>query len=136
MEKLKRPFYMSVGMLLAGIGIAAAFLPLLPSTVFFIGAVYFFARSSPRLEKWVLEHPLFGPPVVAWQEHRAIPRKAKYLAFTGMAVGFVSFLCFAQPGMWLLMAVALFFAGSALYVGTRPEGPEEENAESEAVIKP
>lgn len=126
MEKLKRPLYSFVGLVLAGIGIAAAFLPLLPSTVFFLGAVYFFARSSPRLEAWILDHQIFGPPVVAWQEHRAIPRKAKYLAFTGMALGFLSFLYFAQPGLWLLIGVAIFFIGSALYVGTRPDGPEAE----------
>lgn len=126
MERLKRPFYISVGLLLSGIGIAAAFLPLLPSTIFFIGAVYFFARSSPRLEAWILSHPLFGPPVLAWQQHRAIPRKAKYLAFTGMALGFVSFVVFARPSIGLLIGVMLFFAASALYVGTRPDGPMAE----------
>ncbi|TLP49111.1 DUF454 domain-containing protein [Cohaesibacter sp. CAU 1516] len=123
MEHLKRPFFMSIGLILSGIGIAGAFLPVLPSTIFFIGAAYFFARSSPRLEAWLLTHPLFGPPVVAWQDHGAIPRKAKYLAFAGMALGFVSFLYLVQPGLWLLVGVSLFFAASALYVGTRPDGP-------------
>ena len=126
MDQLKRPLFMMIGLVLAGIGIAAAFLPVLPSTIFFILATYFFARSSPRLESWLLEHALFGPPVVAWQKHKAIPRKAKYLAFGGMAFGFVSFVYFVQPGLWLLIGVALFFIGSALYVGTRPDGPSEE----------
>ena len=126
MEQLKRPFYMAIGLFLAGIGIAAAFLPLLPSTIFFILAVYFFARSSPRLEAWILDHAIFGPPVVAWRDHGAIPRKAKYMAFTGMAVGFAGFFFAVQPGPVLFVAVALFFVGSALFVGTRPEGPSKE----------
>lgn len=127
MEQLKRPFFMLIGLILTGIGIAGAFLPILPSTIFFIGAAYFFARSSPRLEAWILTHPLFGPPVVAWQQHGAIPRKAKYLAFTGMALGFLSFFYFVQPGPWLLAGVSVFFVASALYVGTRPDGPKQDS---------
>ena len=125
MQQLKRPVYLLLGLILAGIGVIAAFVPLLPSTIFFILAVYFFARSSPRLEAWILDHSLFGPPVIAWQEHGAIPRKAKYLAFTGMALGMVSFIYFAQPGLWLLLFGGAIIAGSALYVGTRPDGPAD-----------
>ena len=77
------------------------------------------------MENWLLRHPLFGPQVVAWRDYGAIPRKAKYFAFAGMAFGFAMFVTVVRPGVWLLLAVILFFAGSALYVGTRPDGPEE-----------
>ncbi|WP_319531882.1 YbaN family protein [uncultured Cohaesibacter sp.] len=127
MDRLKRPFYLVFGLILCGIGVLGAFLPLLPSTIFFIMAVYFFSKSSPRLEAWVLDHPLFGPSVVAWNEHKAIPRKAKWLAFAGMALGFVMFVLFSRPGVWLLLGVAIFFIASALYVGTRPDGPAKDN---------
>ncbi|WP_316862402.1 YbaN family protein [uncultured Cohaesibacter sp.] len=119
---LKKSLYLLWGLLLVGVGIVGAFLPLLPSTIFFILAAYCFARSSPRLERWVLEHRIFGPPVVAWKEHRAIPRKAKYLAFAGMMFGFVSFVLMAKPEIWLFLLVALFFLSCAIYVGTRPDG--------------
>ena len=124
MDRLKQPLYTAIGLLFAGIGIAAAFLPVLPSTIFFILAVYFFARSSPRLEAWILEHKVFGPPVVAWRDYGAIPRRAKYFAFSGMALGFVLFVFFAQPNLWFLSGVSLFFASGAIYVGTRPDGPQ------------
>lgn len=127
MQRLKRPLYLLVGLFFVGIGVVGAFLPVLPSTIFFILAVYFFSRSSPRLERWVLGHSVFGPPVLAWQEHGAIPRNAKYLAFAGMALGFCLFVFFAKPALWLLALVSLFFIGSALYVGTRPDGPREEH---------
>jgi uncharacterized membrane protein YbaN (DUF454 family) len=125
MKQLERGLYLALGLVMTGIGILGAFLPVMPSTIFFMAAVFFFARSSPRMEKWLLEHPLFGPPVIAWRDHQAIPRKAKYTAFTGMAFGFVSFLYFAQPGWHLLLPVLAFFAYGAWYVGSRPEGPED-----------
>ena len=125
MNRFQQSLYLMAGLALTGIGILGAFLPLLPSTIFFILATFCFARSSPRLEAWLLQHKLFGPPVLAWRDHKAIPRKAKYLAFGGMALGFVIFVTTVQPGVGLLIPVVLFFTGSALYVGTRPDGPDE-----------
>lgn len=125
MNRFQQSLYLMAGLALTGIGILGAFLPLLPSTIFFILATFCFARSSPRLEAWLLQHKLFGPPVLAWRDHKAIPRKAKYLAFGGMALGFAIFVTTVQPGVGLLIPVILFFAGSALYVGTRPDGPDE-----------
>ncbi|WP_119307376.1 YbaN family protein [Cohaesibacter haloalkalitolerans] len=125
MKQLKRPFYFLSGLALTAIGIVGAFLPVLPSTVFFIMAAFCFTHSSPRLEAWILDHQLFGPPVVAWRDHGAISRRAKYFAFGGMAFGFAMFIVFARPGVWLLLPVMLFFAASALYVGTRPDGPKD-----------
>ncbi|SNY93321.1 hypothetical protein SAMN04515647_3615 [Cohaesibacter sp. ES.047] len=126
MDRLKRPFFLALGLLLCAVGVVGAFLPLLPSTIFFIMAVYFFGRSSPKLEAWVLDHPIFGPPVIAWTEHKAIPRKAKLLAFAGMAFGFAMFIYLTRPDTLLLAGVALFFIASAAYVGTRPEGPKSD----------
>ncbi|SFO56719.1 hypothetical protein SAMN04488056_108105 [Cohaesibacter marisflavi] len=125
MKRFQQPLYLLAGLVLTGIGIVGAFLPLLPSTIFFILATFCFARSSPRLEAWLLQHRVFGPPVLAWRDHKAIPRKAKYFAFGGMALGFAMFVTAVQPGVWLLIPVILFFAGSALYVGTRPDGPDD-----------
>lgn len=126
MQRLKRPVFMLLGLIFTAIGVAAAFLPVLPSTVFLIAAVYFFARSSPAMEAWILEHNVLGPPVLAWRDHGAIPRRAKYFAFSGMAFGFFCFLYFAQPSWLLLLPVTAFFAYGAWYVGSRPDGPAEE----------
>lgn len=123
MHGLKRWVYLVMGVVLTGIGIIGAFLPVLPTTIFLILAAYFFGRSSPRLEAWILQHKVFGPPVVTWQQNGAIPRRAKYMAFGGMAFGYANFVCFVRPGFWLLALVSVFFAASALYVGTRPDGP-------------
>ena len=74
---MTRALYLVLGLGFTGLGIAGAFLPLLPTTVFLILAAGCFARSSPRLEAWILGHRRFGPLVRAWRENGAIPRKAK-----------------------------------------------------------
>ena len=82
-----RALWVAGGALALAAGIVGIFLPLLPTTPFVLLAAYCFSRSSPRLEAWLLRHPRFGPMVRAWRARRAIPLRAKQLAWTMMALG-------------------------------------------------
>ncbi|MTI45737.1 DUF454 domain-containing protein [Roseibium hamelinense] len=121
--RLRRASYKLLGFLSLGIGAVGAVLPVLPTTIFLILAAACFARSSPELEKRLLDHPTFGPPVLAWREHGAIPPKAKAFAVGGMFVGFTLFYAMTKPNGLALFLAILFFGGSALYVLTRPSYP-------------
>lgn len=117
-----RPIYLLLGLAMTGLGIVGAFLPLLPTTPLLILATWFFARSSPRLERWLLEHPRFGGLLRAWRDQGAIPRRAKILACCGIAVGVVFFWIGARPGYWLWLTGAAILGGSAGYILSRPNG--------------
>jgi uncharacterized protein len=69
------------------LGIVGIFLPLLPTTPFVLLAAFCFSRGSERCERWILQHPRFGPMVRDWREHRAVPLRAKQLAVAMMALG-------------------------------------------------
>src|SRR3546814_12083510 len=73
--RMKRHFYLVSGWASLGLGALGAFLPLLPTVPFVILAAFCFARSSPRLEAWLVTHPQFGHHIVAWREKGAISRK-------------------------------------------------------------
>jgi uncharacterized membrane protein YbaN (DUF454 family) len=75
--RTRRYVLRGVGLLAVGIGFLGVALPLLPTTPFLLVASACFARSSPRLNAWLHEHDTFGPPLTAWEEHRALPRRAK-----------------------------------------------------------
>ena len=124
-----RPLYLILGLASTALGIAGAFLPLVPTTPLLILATWFFARSSPRLERWLVEHKRFGPLLRAWREEGAIPRRAKILACCGIAVGVVFFWIGAKPGYWLWLAGAAVLGGSAGYILSRPSGSEPQMAE-------
>src|SRR6185436_16514699 len=83
-----RPLYFAAGVVLVGVGIAGYFLPVLPGTIWLILAAACFARSSPRLEAWLINHPKWGPSIRAWRENGAIPRRIKLIAIGSMAVSF------------------------------------------------
>lgn len=106
-------------MALALIGAA---LPVMPTVPFLLLASYCFARSSPRWNAWLLNHPVFGPQLVAWQTHRAISRRAKMLAVGSMAVGAVVGGFVLQPWIWAVQLAIL--ATVAAYIVTRPAPPK------------
>jgi uncharacterized membrane protein YbaN (DUF454 family) len=115
--------WLAMGWICVALGVIGAMLPLMPTTIFLILAVGCFARSSPRLEAWLLDHPRVGPTLRAWRRDGAIGRRAKALACGGIAAGYGIFLLAARPGLPLAMLVAAAMAGCALYILTRPTAP-------------
>jgi hypothetical protein len=118
---LARLGFLALGGLAAGIGVVGIVVPLLPSTPFFILAAAAFARSSPRLEAWLLRHPRIGPGLVAWRTRRAIPRRAKWAATLGMTGGFAIFWFLREPAGPLLAGVAAALAVVGGWIWSRPD---------------
>lgn len=116
---MKRHLFFVGGWLALGLGAVGAVLPLLPTVPFVILAAFCFARSSPRLEAWLVTHPRFGAHIVAWREHGAISRRGKVAALLAFAFSIVMALLFA-PWPWQLVPVAAAVIGGS-WIWTRPE---------------
>lgn len=96
-----------------------ALLPVMPTTVFVILAAYCFARSSPKLERRLLEHPRFGPHIARWRERGAISRGGKVAASVAFMVS-IALAALLTPMPWPLATIAAAaIVGSWIWV--RPE---------------
>jgi len=87
-----RPTWQRVLWLAAGVvslvtGLIGIMLPVLPTTPFVLLAAFCFSRGCDRCERWLLDHPRFGPLVRDWRERRAVPLRAKQFATVMMAFG-------------------------------------------------
>lgn len=118
--RLARWVWLVLGLVCVALGFIGAIVPLMPTTVFLIMAAACFARSSPKLEAWLLDHPRFGPTLRAWRRDRAIPPAAKVMACSGMALGLAIFWWGAHPKWPLLLVVATIMGLCAAYVVSRP----------------
>jgi len=116
----KRRAYWALGMLMLALAVVGALLPVMPTTVFVILAAACFGRASPRWEAYLLQHPRFGPPLVAWREQGAISARGKLLALAGIAAGLVVFWYTVRPVLWLGLLVSAFMVSCAVWLASRP----------------
>lgn len=119
-ERLLRAIYLSIGLIFTAVAFVGIFLPVLPTVPFLILAAAFFARSSERLEDWLLTHPSFGPMLRDWRERGAIPRRGKVMALCGSALGLALFILLRHPAAWQTAAVAALMVTGVSYVFSRP----------------
>lgn len=111
-----------LGGLFVVIGAVGLFLPLWPTTIFWILAAMCFARSSPAAQAWIYKQPVIGAQVEAFVERGTLSRASKVAALIGMAIAtaICVFTFRAQP-YWLAGAIGLILIGAAVVI-TRPEG--------------
>jgi len=125
-----RPLLLAAGWLCVVLGTAGTMLPLLPTTPFLLLAAACFARSSPRVHRWLREHRALGPFLVAWERQRALPPGAKLPALLVVLLTFGVSIGWATQNPWVrgalgVLALALLVFLARLPVATaaslRPE---------------
>lgn len=128
-----RLVWLSAGLLSLLCGLAGVVLPLVPTVPFMLLAAFCFARSSERLHDWLVHHPRFGPAIRDWRTHRAIGRRGKKLATWSVAAAFFLSVYLAAPA-WALGTQAVALSLVMLFIWTRPEGPQDAQAEAGAAL--
>lgn len=113
-SRLVRWICLGAGFAALALGLAGIVLPVLPTTPFVLLAAACFAKSSVRFHDWLRAHRIVGPLLREWHEYRAMPRRAKRVAYALMALSFgTSILLMQSPWHRLMLAalglVLLFF---------------------------
>lgn len=114
--------YAGFGLVCVGVGTVGIVVPGLPTTVFFILALWAFKRSSSRLENWLLDHRVVGPSLQDWEENQVIRPRTKAIAVTMIWVMILISLFFISK-LWvqaLLLAIAVTLT---VYLLTRKSNP-------------
>jgi hypothetical protein len=109
--------FLALGTLFLALGIAGAFLPVLPTTPFMLLAAACFARASTRFYNGLLNNRMFGPAIIEWRRYRSIPYRVKWTAIILMAVTLSISIVFYVPWPELQAALAIFgmLLGAYLY---------------------
>ncbi len=108
------------GWICVGLGVIGAFLPVLPTTIFLILALWAFSKSSARFHRWLYSHPQLGRPLRDWHAYRVIPIPAKCLALSMMTASLFFVTFFVAEGWTLPLGLALVLGTVAAYIVTRP----------------
>lgn len=121
-NKLVRYIYLVVGFVFLGLGLLGTIVPGLPTTVFILLTGYCWAKSSERFYNKLMEHKIFGKMVRDWEERRAMPRSAKYLAW-GMMTLSSTFLFYKLPSdkIWISILTTTLCLITAFWMYRLPD---------------
>lgn len=111
--------YRAVGFVAVALAAVGVVLPVMPTTVFLLIAVWAFARGSPELAERLRQHPTYGRLIRDWEERGAIPTQAKVAAVAMMAVSW-GLVAYTTRNVWIAGAVGVILTGVGAYVASRP----------------
>jgi uncharacterized membrane protein YbaN (DUF454 family) len=106
-----------VCLLLGAIGV---FVPGLPTVPFLLLGAWAAGKGWPALEAWLLNHPRHGPSIRRWRDHRAVPRRAKWLA-SAMMLASVALIGLSSAHPAAKFGMAAFLAIVAAWLWRRPD---------------
>lgn len=71
-----------------------------------------------------MHHPLFGPFLTNWAEHRVFPRRGKILMFVTMDISLIV-LWFTTQNIWLVLCVGTVMLLVTIWAWRFPETVEQ-----------
>ena len=123
--KLTKPLFLAVGWVCFALGFVGIFLPLLPTTIFWILAAACWTKSNPQQAQKILSHPRFGRPIRLFLEHRQISRRGKCFASAGITFGYFIFLLTVNPS-WAAAGIVGLILGAVIAWIVSLDLPESE----------
>ena len=107
------------GFVCLAIGAIGLVLPLWPTTIFWIAAVFCLAESHPKVRDWIYARPGIGPIVRDFVERGEISRKGKYTAIGGMIFACLISGWFLRDSVWALSILIASIAIGIAFVASR-----------------
>lgn len=114
------------GFVVLAIGLVALAVPVVPTSPFLVLSAACFMRASPRLERWLVEHPHLGGPIRDWRAGRGIRRSVKtgLVLLTAAGMGVSLWGLRAGPA-WAQAAIIVGGSLTAWFFLALPSRPRE-----------
>ncbi|MBQ3858940.1 MAG: YbaN family protein [Clostridia bacterium] len=118
--KIKRIVFAALGLVCFGLGTVGVFLPILPTTPFYLLTLFFFANSSERLHAWFLGTRLYQKHLDSFVKGRGmlLSTKLSIICTVTLLMGFGVFMmarrgilvpCVILGVVWLLHILYFVF---------------------------
>lgn len=120
---MKKFLWKILGFLSLGMAYVGVVTPGLPYSPFVVFAAYCFAKGSPKMHAWIMNHKTFGPFIANWNQKRVFPLKLKFFMLASMSV---SLLLMAISGVPIrgIVYTGIFMALVAVWAWRFPSSVE------------
>lgn len=119
-KKFRNPYTKALliilGLLSVTLGVIGIFLPILPTTPFFLLAAFFFTRSSQKLYRWLLTNRFLGSYIRNYIQYKAISPVIKTFTLV-LLWGTIFYSIFILQGkLWLQILLGVIAISVSVHV--------------------
>lgn len=107
--------YVAAGSLCFVLGALGLFLPVLPTTPFWLLTAYFYVNSSSALYERVMRLPVFGYHIRCFRRYRAIPLRGKVWSI-GMLWCTILLSAWLVGRWWLVVLLLIVAVGVTVHI--------------------
>jgi uncharacterized membrane protein YbaN (DUF454 family) len=123
-----RLLYLALGAGSLVMTVVGLIVPGIPTVPFLLLSSYGFARSSPRVNRWLRKTQFLGPILTEWEHHGGLSRRSKK-KLIGLTVVIIVIAVILAPLSPIGLIVVLIMASLSTYgVYRLPSSPEEPDA--------
>jgi hypothetical protein len=116
MGNIKQTAWIAGGSACVALGVVGMFLPVLPTTPFLLLAAVCYARSSPRLYRWLLTNRWFGEYIRNYREGRGMTRSHKTAVLLLLWLTIGSSVVFAIQLWWVRILLGAIAVGVTIHI--------------------
>lgn len=121
---MKNIIWKILGFLSLGVAYLGVITPGLPYSPFVVFSAYCFAKSSPRMHAWIMNHKIFGPFINNWNHKRVFPLKLKFFMVASMTASLIIMIVSGIKPIGVI-STGVFMALVAIWAWRFPSTAEE-----------
>ena len=120
MKGTRRIIYIILGSFFLILGAIGIFVPLLPTTPFWLLTCWFYIRSSEKLYNRVMSNRHFGPYIRNYMVDKAIPLRSKIISVAVMWLSAIFTSLFLVDILWVKILLILISIGVSWHILSFP----------------
>lgn len=120
MGEAKRLIYILLGTLFLILGAIGIFVPLLPTTPFWLLTCWFYLRSSEKLYNRAMSNRYFGTYIKNFMVDKAIPMRSKIISIAVMWLSTILTSLFLIEYLWIKILLVLISVGVTWHIVSFP----------------
>lgn len=120
MNNTKRIIYIVLGSFFLILGAIGIFVPLLPTTPFWLLTCWFYIRSSEKLYNKAMGNRYFGSYIKAYLVDKAIPLRSKFISIGVMWTSILLTIFFLVDHLWVRILLLLITISVTIHIVSFP----------------
>lgn len=120
MGEARRLIYILLGTLFLILGAIGIFVPLLPTTPFWLLTCWFYLRSSEKLYNRAMSNRYFGTYIKNFMVDKAIPMRSKIISIAVMWLSTILTSLFLIEYLWIKILLVLISVGVTWHIVSFP----------------